>query len=46
MLSKHYLTFGAFLAAIVSASSISPTGPEEGLVMIQKTDFLNGTLTW
>ncbi|KAK3398751.1 hypothetical protein B0T20DRAFT_217364 [Sordaria brevicollis] len=46
MLSKQYLTFGAFLATIVSASPISVPAPEQGLVAIQQTEFLNGTLTW
>ncbi|KAK1774714.1 hypothetical protein QBC45DRAFT_396821 [Copromyces sp. CBS 386.78] len=46
MLSKQCLTFGAFLAAIVSASPISALGPEAGLIMIQQSEFLNGTLTW
>lgn len=46
MLSKKYLTFGAFLAAIVSASPLSAPAPEEGLIVIQQTEFANGTLTW
>ncbi|KAJ4418756.1 hypothetical protein N0V85_001311 [Neurospora sp. IMI 360204] len=46
MLSKQYLTFSAFLAAIVSASPLSAPAPEEGLIVIQQTEFANGTLTW
>lgn len=46
MLSKQYLTFGAFLAAITLVSALTAPDPEAGLIIIQQSDFLNGTLTW